>query len=539
MGSAKLCPETPRQKMINMMYIVLTAMLALNVATEVLDAFKIVDISLQQTHKNFELKNAQIYSAFDKAHRLNPQKVGPWKEKADAVKSQSEELITYIQDLKVQLVERSGVRVISAAEGTELTEEDTWIIGTNGDTLKIRRPDDLNSPSEMMIREKDGEKLKEQIIGYRNALLSYINEQNVALRGAIESDLDTSDPKINFKEGGDTQTWETQHFENKPLIAIITLLSKMQIDIRNAEGNTANYLYGQIDASSFKFSTLEPQVIAKSNYVLKGDVYEARIFLSAVDKTQKPEIFIGRRKIPIIDGQGVYTVPAENAGQIEWEGVIRYPDPLGGTTQYPISSTYEVAEPSFSVSPTKMNVFYLGVPNPINVSAAGVPMSNIRVEMSNGTVEFTENGFVASPKAEDINGRKTKVSVFATTDNEERKLGDAIFRVKRVPDPVATIAGKKGGNIRKEDLLVEDGVAAVLEGFDFDMRFVVTQFTLTIAGGGGFVNSWKSNSNRFTQDQKGQIKRLGPGSLIYIENIQAKGDDGTTRDITPITFRIR
>ena len=104
---------------------------------------------------------------------------------------------------------------------------------------------------------------------------------------------------------------------------------------------------------------------------------------------------------------------------------------------------------------------------------------------------------------------------------------------------MAQVAGQSSGNIRKERLLVEDGVLAVLEDFDFDFGYTVTQFTVEVLGAGGFTNSWPSNSNRFTDEQKAQFRRLNPEEVVYIGNIRAVGDDGETRDLDPISFKIR
>ncbi|MCL3780138.1 gliding motility protein GldM [Prolixibacteraceae bacterium JC049] len=539
MGGAKLCPETPRQKMINMMYIVLTAMLALNVAEEVLLSFKVVDSSLQQTITNFELKNAQVYNAFEQAARENPQKVDEWNSKAKIVKEQSQKITNAINQLKIDLVQYSGHKKIDYKEGSYLKPDDAYIIDFNGDTLQLKKQDDLNTPSELMLTKNRAEKLKEDLGQYKDVLLAMVDERNLPLRNTIVQNLDTSDPKHDARSGKDPKTWETGNFENKPLIAIITLLSKMQIDVRNSESNVLNYLFGQIDASSFKFTGLEAKIIAKSNYVLEGGLYEAEIFLTAVDSTMSPEIFIGNQKMPVRNGKGIYRIKANSVGKKKISGIIKYPNPLGGFNSYPFDTEYEVARPSYSIAPTKMNVFYIGVPNPIDVSVAGVSMSNIELDMTNGTIEEVGDQLVVRPKDEDITGEKTLITVFANVDGKRQEMGSMKWRVKQVPDPVAKIGGKKGGVIRKEELLVEDGIAAVLEDFDFDLKFRVTSFEMHVIGAGGYTNKWTTQGNRFTNDQKAQIRRLTSGSDIYFRNITAKGDDGTTRELSTIALRVR
>ena len=158
--------------------------------------------------------------------------------------------------------------------------------------------------------------------------------------------------------------------------------------------------------------------------------------------------------------------------------------------------------------------------------------------MTNGQVVKSGNTYIIKPTELDEQGRRTTVSVYASIGNERRLLGTTKWRVKKVPDPVAQVAGQAGGTIRKERLLVEDGVMAVLEDFDFDFKYTVTQFNVQVSGTGGYVSIWESDSNRFTNDQKEQFRRLTPNSLVYIANIKARGDDGEVRDLDPISFKI-
>ena len=535
----KNCPETPRQKMINMMYLVLLAMMALNVASEVLDAFRVVDSSLMQTLKSVDSKNNQIYASFDQAYEENPTKVKEWKDKSDHVRALTDSLNKKITDLKEELVLKSGGTNITK-EGTlyENDSEKSFVLNSDGDTLIIKKDDELNVPSEVMIRLKKAEDLKGDIIELKEAFLSLIEEDS-PVRETIQQELDTSDPKVTIKEGAEKRSWEIEHFDSNPLIAVITLLSKIQIDVQNAESNILSYLYSQIDATSFKFNKLGARVIASSSYVLEGDVYKAEVFLAAEDTTQQPVILVNGKPLKIVDGKGIYEVPATTSGPHEWSGIIKYRTPEGGFNSYPFEEKYQVSKPSVTISPTKMNVFYMGVPNPVSVSVPGVPSEKLEVSLTNGRIERNGKDYFVYPKVEDINGRNTKVTVMADFDGKKRFMGAMDFRVKQVPNPIATIGGKASGILRKEDLLAEDGIFAALKDFDFDLKFTVTQFDITYTGAGGYNNTWSSTSNRFTADQRTQFNTLTPGSIIYIDNIFAHGDDGTDRELSPISFKIR
>jgi len=535
----KNCPETPRQKMINMMYLVLLAMLALNVASEVLDAFKVVDASLNQTLSTVNLKNNQIYASFKRAFAENPAKVKEWHDKAFDLKTKTDELLNKIQSLKEYLTIESKGKNLSDPEnaGTKVSDS-PYVLNMKGDTILITKEDDINTPTEIMIRKGKAEESKNNIIAYKDYLINALGTDSPTIE-TIRKTLDTSDPKVYFKEGGDTKTWEIEYFENKPLIAVIALLSKIQIDIKDAETNVLNILFSQIDASSFKFDKLTAYVLPKSTYVLKGDVFEAQIFLGAEETTQDPEFYVGGQKLNVVDGKGVYKAQANTEGDFQWKGYIRYKTPEGGTKDYPFESLYQVGLPSVTISPTKMNVLYQSLPNPISIGVPGVAIQNIRPVVTNGKIEKKDNEWFVYPDELDPNGRKTKIEVFAKMGQQERSMGFMNFRVKEVPPPIATVAGKTSGNLRKEDLVAELGVFAELKDFDFDMKYTITKFDVSISGSGSFVNTWKSTSNRFTDDQKKQFKQLSQGSIIYIDNISARGDNGVVKDLTPITFKIR
>jgi len=536
--ATKNCPETPRQKMINMMYLVLTALLALNVAAEVLESFRVVDASLNQTLNNIKRKNEQIYSAFDAAYMLNKTKVQEWKDKADLVRKKTSELTLKIKDIKEDLVLSTGGLPLKNADANyAFSPEEPFIINSKGDTIVIRREDDLNVPSEKMITQKKGEDLKNSINEYRDFLISNLDEGS-PLRESIRRQLDTSDPPRSLKDGAEKKTWESEHFESKPLIAVLTLLSKVQIDVQNAETNIISTLYSQIDAASFKFNRLGARILAKSTYVLEGDEFEAEIFLAAEDTTQLPEIFVNNSKLTMRDGKGIYKATASKVGTFKWSGLIKYKNPEGNFISYPFDGEYQVGRPTATISPTKMNVLYLGIANPISISVPGVASESLEVTISNGRIEKNGSDWTAIPAKLDGLAKNTTITVNAKMNGETRLMGSMPFRVKEVPPPLATIGGLNGGTIRKEDLMAEEGIFAELKDFDFDLKFRVIQFDVSFSG--TYVKTTSSKTNKFTDEQKGFFSKLTPGSLIYIDNISAKGDDGQpARPLAPVSFKIR
>ena len=251
----KNCPETPRQRMISLMYLVLTAMLALNVDKSVVDAFALVDQGFMKTIENFNNKNQSVYNNFNSAAQENPEKVGELNRTVIKIKERTDTLYNYITHFKEMIVKKAD--------------------GPDGKVDNIVNKEDLNYAEEVMMTKGNGELLKNAIVDYRNFLLSRIDTSQTSLISSIMKSLDTSNPP---RIEGSSPTWESSKFQGYPLIAVVTLMSKMQSDIRNSESDVINYLYTKIDASSFKFNNLKAQVIPKSNYILQGDVYEAKGF---------------------------------------------------------------------------------------------------------------------------------------------------------------------------------------------------------------------------------------------------------------------
>ncbi len=495
------------------MYLVLTAMLALNVDKSVVDAFALVNQGFMETIENINSQNQSVYSNFNNAAQENPEKVGALNHTVLKIKERTDSLYNYITHLKEMIVQKAD--------------------GPGGRVDSIVNSEDLNYAEEIMMTKNNGTLLKKALEEYRTFLLSNVDTSQTSLIASISNSLDTSNPP--GKEGK-TPTWESNKFQGYPLIAVVTLMSKLQSDIRNTESDVISYYYTKIDASSFKFNNLKAQVIPKSSYVLQGDVYEAKVIISAIDTTAVPEILVNGNKLPIIPGEnaGLYKVTANAEGTFNWKGVINYKTPSGQIVPYRFEQEYQVAKPSMTVSPTRMNILYLGLPNPISVSVPGISSRDIQVTMKNGRIDRAADGFLAYP--EKIT-EKAYITVSATVDKVVKQMGTVEFRVKKVPNPIATVAGKNEGLITKNELMVEQGVFADIPDFDFDMKFKVLSFVVSTSKGGFMVDKATTGA-KFTQEQRDLFNGLTRGSRLYIDNIVAKGDDGLTRNLSAISFKI-
>jgi gliding motility-associated protein GldM len=230
-------------------------------------------------------------------------------------------------------------------------------------------------------------------------------------------------------------------------------------------------------------------------------------------------------------------IPANTTGDKEWSGQIAVMGPDGNYRRHDVSGSYLVSQPSVVISPTKMNVFYVGVENPVEVSVPGIPSENLDVRITNARMVERGNQYIVSPNNRTA-GRKSVISVRARINDELQNLGTSEFRIKRVPDPVATVAGMRGGNIDKALLLAQQVVIAKMDNFDFDLTFRVTSFTVSTIRS-GYLRFEDSESAGFTTAQKELIESAGIGGAVMINNIQAKGPDGSTRDLGSINFTLK
>jgi len=526
MGHGK---ETPRQKMIGMMYLVLTALLALNVSAEILNAFVLVDKSLQNTTNNFAKKNEVIYANFEAAmqEEATAAKAKKWKEIADKVKLSSDELVKHMSDLKD--------KILTVAEG----KESEYLKDKNRDPGLVKSKDDNNVPGQILILEGKGKELKKKIDTYREELIKIINDNtNEKEKSTFEGTINGIKASLNTDDmqGQERKvSWESGNFDQLPLSGVLTMLSKMQADIRNSEADVLGFLWGKIDAGTWKFNKLEAIVVPNSNYVLVNGKYEAQVFIAASDSTQKPDITVGGQPLKIVDGKGIYSGGTGAIGFKNWGGVIKLESPATGEMlEFPFKAEYQVGAAGVTVSPTKMNVFYIGVPNPVSIAASGVAESALRVSMSNGTITKGNDGYTVRVKTPG----EAVINVAAEIDGATKSMGSAKFRVKRVPDPVAEIAGQAGGVIKKNALLAVGQVSAVMKNFDFDLRFDVTGFTVS-ATIGGFEEEVKGSGAKMNGKQIALIQKIKVGGKIYFEDIKAQGPDGSVRSLGTISFKMQ
>ncbi len=509
MASGKI---SPRQKMINMMYLVLTALLALNISKDMLKAFAKVNNSLKSNLSNINDQSNVLYSKFSDAADNAPTKVGPQFEVAKSVKESAYDFRQYVQSLNDTLIEITG--------------------GYKDDGIELAGADNKSVVSNLMLVKPNfkGKEFREKINNYKNYLLSLdIVSNNDELKNIIKSSFKTDD----FLKDGKKVDWEYGTFNNVPLIAVLTFLSQYQVDASTIESKIVENLFASVSADDIKMTTAVAQVVSSNNYVMEGDSFRAAISIAAFDSTSKPMILVTDRFIndtipdynfadtipenQIYNGKGFYNVPASGIGtQKRAAKIILATDK--GNVPYEKIFEYQVAKAMAVVSPTKMNVFYRGVPNPIDVSVPGFSPEDLEVVGSKVSLKKVKPGQYLATVAKRAKG-VAQVIVKANG----QAIGKPIeFRIKSVPPPIADIDGQSQGKIPKGRLKRANFVAAFLPNFPFDLKYKVVSYEVR-AKEGEYTTVIKVNSDEITSDVRDLISNLRSGQDIAFTNIIAKG----------------
>ena len=507
---------SPRQKMINLMYIVLTAMLALNVSSDVLDGFTQVEDGLHRSNTNVTDRNTAIYRQLQEFTGQNPDKGQVWLDRATEVRTYTDQLCALVDSFKLAIVYQAD--------------------GSKGDVRNIVNKDDLEAASVVMLNPAslEGSRLRQNVDTYR-AFIADLMVDSVK-KANINAALSTAPVPKKGIPGG--EKWEEANFDSKPAIAAVTLLTKLQNDIRYAEGEALSMLLSAVDAGDVRVNELNAFVIPQSRGVMRGGKYAANIVLAAVDTTQRPVIYVDGKAL---SDDGLYEFVASRTGSFDYKGYLEVPHGDGSVTRHDFESNYTVIEPSATVSATMMNVLYAGIDNPMSISVPGVPSNAVSATMTNGTLTRNGDHWIARPSKV---GQDAVITVTANMDGRQQTVATTTFRTRKLPDPTPFIAFNdskgnpdryRGGKpLAKSVLLSSPGIEAAIDDELLNIKFKVLGFQTVFFDSMGNAIPEVSDGASFSQRQKDQFRRLQRGKRFYISGVKAVGPDGITRDLSPL-----
>ncbi|MCD6068563.1 MAG: hypothetical protein K0S33_3389 [Bacteroidetes bacterium] len=555
--------ETPRQKMIGMMYLVLTALLALNVSKDILKGFITVNESMERTNASLidnQVKSLQDFREYAKGDSIARIHLAITED----IFKLTQEGYEYVNKLKAHVI-----------ANTENLDDPAA-----ADTMHLRfteKQDDYDTPTYLLIGDDESSpksgaltarELKDKIINIHNQMLTKLDALQKdesakllepdynRLAGKIKS-LYPIEPTVPVE--GVLESWETQNFNHLPLAAVITNLTKIQNDIKSIETSFLGELSTASTKSHTKIDKLGAQVFSETGYVQQGMPFKADIFLSAsssdftnenlqvllggeYDFSKKTAIKEGN-PINTVGGIGKYEITTSAQGEQVIKGAIKLKNPHNVFEYYPYEYKYMVAAPSAAVSPDKMNVLYVGLDNPVSISAAGVAPSSLIVTSSGGGATLIPKGngkyiVKVTQKGECM------ISVSARMpDGTVRQQGPPMrFRVKMVPNPIARIGGKDANGsmeFKKLDAMGIGGVSAILPNFDFEnVNFTITSYVVVLKNKKNELEDFVVTGSKLPPRAKELIEKAPPGTRIFFEKIKATGPGGL-RDLGDVTIKIK
>ena len=524
-------PKEPRQMMINMMYLVLTAMLAMNVSAEILNAFNIVNNGIVSGQTALKTKNQLTYEIIKQQYDNNKGKAQLAYERSAEAKKISDALFNEIEKYKQE--------IITKAEGYE------------PETHRLKNEKDLDAAGDIFIGKDEkgeiGSQVQNRINETRHKLVNLLK----GIRGVTGNDLIKLDKQIALRaddfpegEGEIEKKWWFHMFHSVPAVAGVTILNGIEQNIRTAESDVINELLKTIGKTDFKFDTLTAQVVPDGpTIVTVGQQFKAKAFLSAFNSKDDPIVTVNCGNVQVEGGEGKISLGG-NEGEHEYQGNISLKNPGTGEVKvYPFKGKYQVIKPFGSVSADKMNVVYIGVENPVTITAAGYTADKLSASISVGSiVPDPAKGvghFNIKVDASNPNGASISVSG-KSADGKVNPVGAFPFRIKRIPDPVPKIGGQQGGSIASTLFKAQTGIAAILEGFDFDCPFRVTKYDcFYVAKRMDPKPMTGKQSPIFDAEVLGVVSKCKPGDIFIFDNIYARGCDGTPRKLPTLTFTIK
>ena len=568
--SASNCPETPRQKMIQMMYLVYTAMLALNVAATVLEGFRTVGDAMEKSNFSVGQKIVDSYDQFDRLHENNPEKTAVQYQKAQEVRKLSHDLKYYIDTLSYGLIcyVQAEVTPLDHSSGKKSVKLPKVKIREGApddgkfyiDTVKhlvrkygleiIEKSDNNNDGTRYFFNGSEPKQpaedcrcmvLKRRIIEYKQKLKEILGPDS----SEIQIALNVEGNNFHNEHGGNGISWEMVNFDNTIIIADVVVLQRLRAEVMTAEYDAVRMLYNQVSADDFKFDQVKTMVRPTSSLVMQGGKYEASVGLGAFDSKSPFRVVINGQSYTSDGGAVEFSQTATAPGEKKLHGTI-YVKKDNEEKSYDFDESYFVMEPMAVVSLTQMNVVYNGIDNPVKISVPGVAAKDLVVEIKAPADGKTPGAATIIPEAGKAGHYiirpsklgKIEVSVSAKMDGKQvRHMGSYDVRVKRIPDPVIMIGSNKPGSILFKAEFESNPMRVTIPDFDFQLAtpLRLEQYEFSVSGSGKLPETVQGG--RLGPEQISLIKNARKNSKVYISS-SIKTPDGVSHPID-VSFRIK
>jgi gliding motility-associated protein GldM len=512
-------PKEPRQLMINLMYLVLTAMLALNVSAEIINAFFALNKGINNTNGIVDNSNIRLKASIDAQAKAytNPITANA-KSGAEKAIEISKEFASYVTGLNDDMVTAAGGPNPEYADGRPVRFKDKDV------TTRMFLPEGENK----------GEELQKRILETREKYLALITDpkEKAEIEKQIALGVETME---DISKVSKAKTWSEYKFKQMPVAAVMPFFTKLKADAKNSETALLNYFADKVNIKEIKFDGFKVAIAPKNGYIIQGEKFEADVYLAAYSTNPGSgvNISVNGGGLPTKDGVGHYTTTATELGKKKVSASASIKNPSTGEVKTVNGEfEYEVGRRSVAISADKMNVFYIGVDNPVSVSAAGVSSNDLRVTGSGVNISGSAGKYVVTASTPNPNASIT-VSAQGLQQNFP-------FRVKRIPDPVAKLGNKMGGSMGNGEFKAQGGVLAWLDGFDFDAKCQIQSFRLTRVPKRQDPVVIENPGGSFNGQSRSLADAAKPGDIYYFDDVKARcPGDQSGRQINSMVFTIK
>ncbi|MBZ9730850.1 gliding motility protein GldM [Salegentibacter sp. JZCK2] len=487
--------QTPRQKMINLMYLVFIAMMALNMSKEVLTAFGQMNEDLEESNITTSQRNEMAMAGLAAKAEEQPAKYEELKAKAEQIGTLSDNLYATVGNLKNELL-------------GDVDEEDR----SNYEAMdRSDKLDNLFFASGRVTPR--GEEFTTAIDEYKNQVLAILGNDFPEIRRKVTKDFSTEEVTNNENV---TKPWLMYNYQGFPLIASLTKLTQIQSDIRTTENDIlSSMLEGQLQ-SDVSLTNYQAIVVPDKTAFFSGENFKGKIVLGRVDPTLKFEnVTVNGNKVESTQaGQVMLDFPAGNVGEREIDGELQFKEG-DSIVRIPINSSYAVIpKPNSAViSADKMNVLYRGVQNPMTISIPGVGSISAQapgLSPAGGAGQYMMN-------VTTLQAREVAINVSGKLPGGETVSDSKTFRIKDIPQPVGTVRGENGSLQMQRNSLEISTISASLPDFDFNLDLNVTGFSFKVPG----QPTIRVNGSKLDNNAKAALRRAGRGETVQIFDIQA------------------